>query len=290
MNKDLPNLLIPGYHKSGTTTLFHELSKHPDICPSIVKEPFYFRPFINKKKMPPIDEYRKNFIFAKNESFLMEGSPTYIYGGERVAKKIHETLGNVKIIICIRNPINHLYSIYKHKLRFMKENKNLSFLSFIQSNKDFSKQKYNEHIQGWYNVFDENIKCIFFDDLIKNPNKVLKDIYKWLDLEPLLINNSRLENTNLGQTYKNSLIHILALYIFKKTKNIIPHNLFIIIRKFYFKLNGTEIKSSLTEEAKSYLEPIFFPHLNGLKDILRTKGYKEFPDWLNDLETTKQIT
>ena len=139
MKQNLPNLLIPGYHKSGTTTLFNELSKHPAIYPSIVKEPHYFRPFMNGKSMPPIEEYQKNFILANHEIYLMEGSPTYIYGGKRVAEKIHKTLGNVKIIICLRNPVNHLFSLYKHHLRFMKCDKNETFLSFVQKKNDFSK-------------------------------------------------------------------------------------------------------------------------------------------------------
>ena len=152
MNNRLPNLLIPGYHKSGTTTLFTELAKHPEICPSIIKEPFFFRPIMNDKPIGSIERYKKNWSKAKREKFLMEASPTYIYGGRKVALEIQKTLPNVKIILILRNPINHLFSIYKHKKRFMKIEKSETFFSFAEKLNNYSKQSYDEHLNEWFDV------------------------------------------------------------------------------------------------------------------------------------------
>lgn len=281
MKKSLPNLLIPGYHKSGTTTLFNELSKHPDICPSIVKEPYYFRPFMNGKPLPPIKEYQKNFILANHEIYLMEGSPTYIYGGKRVAEKIHKTLGNVKIIICLRNPVNHLFSLYKHYLRFMKCDENETFLSFVQKKNDFSKQFYDEHLKGWYKIFGDNVKCVFFEDFINHPNKTLNDLYTWLEIDTIIFDKKELTNVNQGDTYKFKYLHKISLKVFKILNKRIPHSLFILIRKLYFLINGEPINHPLTNEAKDYLHPIFRPHIIELKKLLYLKGYNNLPDWFN---------
>ena len=206
----LPNLLIPGYHKAGTTTLFTELSKHPDIFPSLVKEPFYFRPYINGKELPPLEDYKRNFAAAKDEIYRMEGSPTYIYGGGIAARKIHETLGNIRILVSIRNPIDQLFSLYKHHLRFVKINENESFLTFVKNKEDYYRQYYDLHLQEWFDVFEDNMKCIFFESLIQNPGDVLADIVNWLGLPSMPIEEEVIFNTNPGGTYKNKLTHQFA--------------------------------------------------------------------------------
>lgn len=279
-SKRLPNLLIPGYHKAGTTTLFTELAKHPDIFPSLVKEPFYFRPYINGKTLPPIEEYISNFAAAKGETYRMEGSPTYIYGGEKAARKIQEVLGDVKLIISLRNPIDQLFSLYKHKLRFLEIDENESFYSFVTKREDHYRQFYDLHLTAWFNVFGDNIKCIFFDSLIKDPVDVLANIVEWLDLPPLEVDTERLVNTNPGGTYRNKFTHKLALAVFHKTKDHIPHALFLALRKLYFRLNGRKVRHTLSDDAREYLEALFLPHNQAVHALLSQRGYTEFPDWL----------
>tara|TARA_B100000959_G_C14887727_1_gene585318 strand:- start:249 stop:1112 length:864 start_codon:yes stop_codon:yes gene_type:complete len=283
VKQNLPNLLIPGYHKSGTTTLFNELSKHSDICPSIIKEPFYFRPFINGKKLPPLKDYKKYFRNASNERYLMDGSPTYIYGGKRAAEIIQKTLGNVKIIICLRDPVNQLFSLYKHHLRFMKCNENETFLSFVQRKNDFSKQFYDEHLKEWFRVFGDDIKCIFFEQFIETPNVVLADIYNWLGISPLLIENRQLINANPGKMFRFASLHSISLKLFKLIKNKISNDTFILFRKIYFNINGKEAHHSLTKDAKLILEPIFYPHLRELKTTLKLQEYQNMPKWLSTI-------
>lgn len=279
-HQNLPNLLIPGYHKAGTTTLFHELSKHPDICPSLVKEPFYFRPYINGKALPPIENYKNNFKAARDEVYLMEGSPTYIYGGLRAAKIIHETLGDVKIIICLRNPVNQLFSLYKHHLRFMKINQEDSFLTFLQSKQDYNKQYYDQHLQEWLSVFGDNVKCVFFDALIRSPETILPEIIAWLGLAPITSEIDQLSNANPGGLYKIKWVHGIALKIFNKFKDYIPHQIFMVIRKSYYKINGKPNEQVITPEAIAYLKPILEPHNKNLAQILQERGYRELPPWL----------
>ncbi len=278
----LPNLLIAGYHKAGTTTLFHELSNHPDIFPSLVKEPFYFRPFINGKDLPPIEEYAKHFIGAKNERYLMEGSPTYIYGGERAAKKIKETLGDIRIIISLRNPVDQLFSLYKHHLRFMEINKDETFLDFIKAKEDFSRQYYDLHLEGWFNVFGDNIKCVFFKPLIQTPEIIIPEIIEWLGLTPLEFDADALHNVNPGGMYKNKIVHQISLSIFKKMKKHIPHNLFIRIRKLYYAANGVVNTQTVDSEAIAYLKPILAPHNARLATQLSKRGYEDLPSWLTE--------
>ena len=276
----LPNLLIPGYHKAGTTTLFHQLSKHPDIYPSHIKEPFYFRPYINGKDLPPIADYASNFAGSTTEKYRMEGSPTYIYGGERAASKIREMLGDVRIIISLRNPVDQLFSLYKHHLRFLKIDKNASFLEFLKNKADFQRQFYDEHLEGWFNVFGDSVKCVFFDSLIQTPGQVIADIQAWLEISPTEFDTETWTNTNPGESYRFKVLHQISLGIFNKAKNIIPHRAFVILRKYYFRLNGKANTSIITPESRKYLEPILADHHARLASILSDRGYADLPVWL----------
>jgi hypothetical protein len=278
----LPNLLIPGYHKAGTTTLFAELSRHPDIFPSLVKEPFYFRPFINGKALPPIEDYQRNFAAAMDEQYLMEASPTYIYGGGIAAKKIQETLGDIKIVVSLRNPVDQLFSLYKHHLRFAKIDANESFLTFVQNKEDFDRQYYDLHLQDWFEIFGNNMKCVFFESLIQSPEKVIADIINWLGLDPMEFEGEALSNTNPGETYKHKSAHLLALKIFRKTKNRLPHGLFLVLRNIYYALNGKKVTHTISEDAKAHLKPIFAAHNKALFDLLSNRGYTNLPAWIRD--------
>lgn len=279
--KTLPNLLIPGYHKSGTTTLFTELSRHPDIFPSQVKEPFYFRPYINGQEMAPIQEYEANFSSASDETYLMEGSPTYIYGGERAALKIKETLGDVKSIICIRNPQDQLFSLYKHHLRFMKIDGDETFLTFIKNKTDFERQFYDQHLQAWFNVFGDNVRCVFFEELIQDPNKTITEIVEWLGLAPISVDTQALVNTNPGGMYRNRLVHQTALKLFKKFKKLIPQKAFIVLRNIYYRVNGKPNTQTITDAEIAYLKPLFEPHNQNLAALLSYRGYHDLPAWLS---------
>lgn len=211
----------------------------------------------------------------------MEGSPTYIYGGKQAALKIQEVLGDVKLIISLRNPIHQLFSLYKHKLRFMEIDANESFYSFVQKREDHYRQYYDLHLKEWFEVFGDNIKCIFFDELIADPTTVLEDIVNWLDLPPMSLADEPLENTNPGGTYRYKFAHNIALKIFHKIKDHLPHAAFLAIRKLYFKINGRKVTYTISPDAQQYLEVLFAPHNKALHTLLSEHGYKTFPEWLS---------
>lgn len=114
MKNYLPNLIIAGVGKAGTTSLFSYLSKHPDICTSNIKETHYFSPLIDDKELQPIDDYKKYFCHCDDHRYILEATPRYFYGGVKVARAIYERLGPIKIILVFRDPVNRLFSFYKH--------------------------------------------------------------------------------------------------------------------------------------------------------------------------------
>ena len=122
----LPDFLIIGYQKCGTTSLYNYLAQHTNIAPAGRKETHYF----SISYWRGINWYKSYFptIFTKkkkggktNGKFITgEASPQYIYHTYSL-DRIQKTLPNVKLILLLRNPIDRAYSAYQHVYKSCKE-------------------------------------------------------------------------------------------------------------------------------------------------------------------------
>ena len=130
MDVSLPNFLLVGAPKCGTTAIASHMALHPDIYMSAIKEPKYFTAqFISFPLRGPGDEFVENFtvktleIYKKlfqrvnGEKAVGEASVDNLYFPEQVIPLIKTLLGDVKIIIVLRNPVDRAFSAYKNLLR-----------------------------------------------------------------------------------------------------------------------------------------------------------------------------
>ena len=202
MHQKKPNFFIIGAMKAATTSLYTYLKQHPDIFMTQVKEPMFFNNFLqdknykiigsSKKKINTLKEYFTMFDSVKNEVAIGEASPSYIYN-QLSPKLIKQELGDVKIIVVLRNPTDRAYSNYLHTKRSDREN--LSFLDAITIESEriqdnwspiyhyIEKGYYCRQIQRYYNVFPkENIKVLLFEDVIKKTESTLKEIFEFLSV------------------------------------------------------------------------------------------------------------
>jgi hypothetical protein len=137
MRNNLPNFLIVGAAKSGTSALHNYLNQHPDVfMPSYnteginIKEPqFFVKQMVMNRIHSGVwdwESYKDLFKQAQNYQAIGEASVFYLYYFEEAIKNIKQYLTNeVKIIIILRNPINRAFSAHQHVSRSIKEN--LSF-------------------------------------------------------------------------------------------------------------------------------------------------------------------
>lgn len=129
---NFPNLLIVGAAKSGTTSLYNYLSKHPDIFMSVNKEPhFLINKEIGSTRIPnginDLEEYTQLFINGSSFKYRGEASAMYLQFPDISIKNIRKYLSpKTKILIMLRNPIDRAFSGYHHVRRFNKI-ENLNF-------------------------------------------------------------------------------------------------------------------------------------------------------------------
>lgn len=109
-DSSLPNLLIPGAAKSGTTSLHRYLDHHPNVFMSEWKEPHFFsNPDFYEKGL---DEYRKLFADAGDAVIRGESSTTY-FQFPQVVERIQASLPSPRFIFVLRNPIDRTESHYR---------------------------------------------------------------------------------------------------------------------------------------------------------------------------------
>ena len=115
----MPNFLIIGAMKSGTTALYYYLEQHPEIYMSPVKEPNFFSSQERENAagaVARIGNYRDLFRGVSGETAIGEASHSYLYE-PGAAAEIRRYAPEAKLIAILRNPIDRAYSHFLHMVR-----------------------------------------------------------------------------------------------------------------------------------------------------------------------------
>jgi len=179
-NNKTPNFLIIGAPRAGTTWIDKNIRCHPEIFLPAKKEIHFFDNDFDKG----LDYYSSFFSSATDEKAIGEITPSYLHRGN-VAERIFDTLGDIKLILCLRNPTERLYSRYWNAKGKFKENKDLSFEEKIQTKEEFITEGfYYNHLEKYLRLFSkENILILFYEDLSNDPTNFLKSIYTFLEVD-----------------------------------------------------------------------------------------------------------
>jgi hypothetical protein len=297
----LPNLIIAGVHKAGTTSLFMYLASHADICVSDVKETQYFLPIrYGEQQLPPVEEYSDHFNHYNNEKYIMEATLGYFYGGKSIAQAIHSTLPNAKIILIFRDPIDRLLSFYKFKKSMLELDKKLSLEEYIHICEQLPPAErrkrennvywgieggfYADYITNWFDVFGEdNLKILFFENLKRDPISLLVEICNWLNIEhEMFIDSLDFSVENKTTNFRLRSLQKFALWVnwqgeaFWRSNPVLKKNL----RRIYYLFNSAPQEEINNDEVLNYLEILYTPYNNRLREELITHGYNNLPNWL----------
>ena len=112
--RPLPDFIVAGVQKGGTTFLFQEMLRHPQVMGPLTKEVHFFD--VNYDR--GVDWYSGMFPVSHSGSKIIcgEASPAYIFHPASV-RRIAETLPDPRLIVVLRDPVQRALSHYKHELR-----------------------------------------------------------------------------------------------------------------------------------------------------------------------------
>ncbi len=114
----LPDFLIIGAAKAGTTTLYRRLQRHPQVFMPDDKEPEFFLDRWDRG----IEWYRGLFADAERDRVCGEASTNYSCGTfhtsmETAARRMADLLGEVKLIYIMRHPVDRAYAFYREQIK-----------------------------------------------------------------------------------------------------------------------------------------------------------------------------
>ena len=269
----LPDFLIVGTMKSGTSSLSDYLKNHRHIY--IPRREFhYFDRDKNYNKGPlwysTALTAKLNDINEYNTLLLGEKTPEYSYQGN-CAERIYKTIPEAKLIWIFRNPVKRSFSNYLHIWK--KGIEPLTFRQCVKSEQERIKEnifkgyveqsKYSLQIERYLSLFNiSQMHFLLFEDLVRSPLEELNKIADFLDIP-------RFEE--LPQVHSNRTVMPFSLASLRLAQKITGYNSkpYRIVRKLNKKLGAIFPKSSpsIPSDLAYELACLFAPYNERLTEI-----------------------
>jgi hypothetical protein len=193
----LPDFVVIGVQKSGTTWLTHLLRQHPEVyMPD--REIHFFDKVHNYRKGE--EWYRRHFSDATARQTIGEKTPDYIWANgdgveghhPDVHKNLHTHLPEAKLIVLLRNPVDRAISAVKHIIRSGRVSPRHSLDDLLVGDKHdlvsghgvLEYGYYSKHLGAYLDLFSRSqILLLFFEeDVVEAPREGFEKALRFLDL------------------------------------------------------------------------------------------------------------
>lgn len=245
------NFVGIGVAKSGTTWLARCLAEHPQIFLPDRKELFFFDSQKGRNYTKGIPWYNSFFEPAEGKQLLGEFTNHYMYYPES-SFLISKHLPGVKVIACLRSPVSMAYSMYWwRKSNIESDDLADTFEGALTTDKHLVRRGlYYQQLKPFFDFFPrENIKVVFFEDIKSKPEKLVKEMYEFLEVAPSFVPASL--NTRINVTKKirfqfisNFINAVVRLFKRSSVINNIVWDILSDVRlaRIYWKLNKVDFK------------------------------------------------
>lgn len=301
----LPNLLVVGVPKAGTTSLFAYLSQHPDICPSDDKELGYLNCFNPRRwdagrQRPPVQSYARHFSHEQGQRYAMEATPSYSYGGGPVIDGVRQVLTDPRIILTLRDPVARLWSAYT----FQRSLGNLPGVRCFDQYLDACERRrldgtdldrgsrlqglsigfYADYVGLWLDAFGDRIRILFAEDLARDPRAELADLFRWLDIDDRHAETVDVLARNVTAHARSPRL-ATAVYSLKRAGDrlgLLPAGVREGLRRGYLRVNAGQQAERLDGRTRARVEDIYRASTAQTARMLAAHGYTNLPGWLQD--------
>ena len=240
----LPDFLVIGVGRGGTTSCFHYLSQHPSIIGSAYDEIGFFDQNFHLglnwyRSMFPTKFLKKKIAKKFGKCLTYDVTPAYIRK-PWVARRIKELFPEIKLIALLRNPVDKAYSHYHLSLRsgvqkssfeemieedikmiekFENTNSIIDdeyFRNYIEKS-PLGRGLYAQQLKIWFELFDrKQILILTSEELSTDTNKTMNKIFQFLGLPDYNISDTVKRNTanytNMKTDTRKKLITFFSKY------------------------------------------------------------------------------
>lgn len=280
----LPNLQIIGVTKSGTTSLYHWLNAHPQAYGAPRKEVWYLKDmdwrqrhtidcdpfFTDEFDLPTINTqfisgYEAHFAKADptRHSVIFEATPEY-YNQKTAFCFFNAQTPKPLLVVVLRKPSARIYSYFQ----FNKNNnsvfdKGLSFRQFLRiiderlpnpfgprTHLIRRHSQYADYFAVWLDIYTrEKIVFYLFEDLVRNPLRIMRDISIRSGIDPDFYDNFNFSNQNETYAVRNITLHRKLLKMRRKLPMFLKHEGSMrTLRNMYRKINTSKLDQTLSSD------------------------------------------
>jgi len=304
----LPNLIIAGTGRAGTTSLFRYLADHPSVCASSVKEVHFFdemsKDRLNQDNLKMYESYFRHC--SPDIPVRMEATPQYLQGGKKIAEAIHSVIPNVKLIFTLREPISRAFTVFRsNRNKEPQTFGELSFDDFVaiglngeQAERNMKTNNraerisrllregcYARHLSAYVDIFPREQVCILlFDDLGKDVRRVMLKVTKFLNIDSHFYDAYEFHVENRTRLFRFALLHRIAYGINMKLERTLNRYPAVrsSLRQIYNMVNERRNQGEqISELARRRLQEFYEPHNRELYVLLKQQvRHASLPEWI----------
>jgi len=294
----LPNLVVIGVSKAGTTSLFEYLGRHRDVGLSDLKELRYFTPLRYGEPLEPLSTYTEHFQNCVDERYAVEATPGYFYGGRPLAHALRQTCGSPRVVLSLREPGDRCWSWFRFVKSRMRIPRDLTFDDYLDrcerlrtDGLDGTVENqpywglgggcYADWLDDWIDELGDALHVLFFDDLVNDPRVVMDELFDWLDLEGQHAETAGLEATNRTEQYRSRTAQRVAVSLNRRGERFfrrhprLKHGL----RSGYYALNKADPWETMSASTRERLDRFYRPYNRRLADQLARLGLEIPAAW-----------
>lgn len=295
----LPNLVLAGVTKAGTTSLHTYFQQHPDVFVPREKELNFFSPLVHGKPLPDLAGYRGHYREAGEEPWRLDASPFYFTGGAPLADAVAATLDRPRVLVSLRDPVARLWSSYTYK-------KSKGYLATSETFADFFEECERHYLRGtdrlpenvnlltlrsglyadflpaWLDRFGHDLRIVFAEDLGRSPATVMAGLFGWLGIDQGAAGGLDYSRRNATAQPRSRRLRRLAHGVNARLKPVLAGRPAVhrVLHGAYDRLNSTSLAEHLTTQDRARAQEFYAPSVARLAALLERAGVPSVPSWV----------
>jgi hypothetical protein len=294
----LPNFIIVGVSRAGTTMVFNTLARHPQVLSSSTKETRYFQSVRYGEPLPPLAEYESYFRRYSGQPVAMECTPDYFYGAEATAAAMKQVC-DPRVAVILREPTSRLISFFQFMQGRLQVPATMSLREYVDRCQSIPPAAMNERasnnytalwagqyarfLPAWLASFPGRCDVFFYDDLKADAMGLIQEQCRRLGIAPADLPTSTVID-NSAPSYRSPTAQRAAAFAARRGRAILRRypEMYHTARRGYEALNKSpeRPRTEVPETLRREIEAIYRPWNDTLRDQLLAAGIPNLPSWL----------
>jgi len=275
----LPNVIIAGAPKCGTSSLYFWLAAHPKACASKQKETFFFADDISRFNRESnfiehgLTAYEQHFSYCDGADIVFEATAAYIYH-KRALQEIPNLESKPKVVFILRNPSKRIMSQYLFE-KYRTQRISGSLQEYVQEEGILDHGKYIEYLKPWKEALgDGRMEVLVLEEMLQDLPKTMGELAERLGLEGAFYSDFDFSVRNETVKIKKKWLHQWGL----KIQPLIPHWIQKKLLPMYLSVNSGGKPQASEKDLEYYKTHLLNYYEDTNKELFAFLG-RELKQW-----------